>query len=141
MARDLNEAMHDSFACFNEYIVRQARALGLYPVSGTRVPRSQTHVSSFFILYIFYVFWTQRWFYDCHLALSGEEGDINNVAGSLIKNLDTHFGTYVKSGLEEPLEEMTLIYALRFLRYRCPVCREYGGTLVTCLTRTCQPPA
>jgi hypothetical protein len=139
IARGLNEAMHDSYACFMEYIARQARALGLYPAAGTRVPTSKTHVSSFFTLYIFYVFWTQRWFYDCHQALTGTEGDINFVAGSLIKNLDTHFGTYVKSALEEPLEEMTLIYGLRFLRYRCPVCREYGGGLATCLTRSCHP--
>jgi len=139
VARSLNEAMHDSYACFMEYLARQARALGLYPASGTRVPTCKTHVSTFFILYIFYAFWTQRWLSDCHQALEGDEEGINQVAGSLIKNLDTHFGTYVKSVLEEPLEEMTLIYALRFLRYRCPVCREYGGALVTCLTRTCHP--
>jgi hypothetical protein len=139
-ARDLNEAMNDSFAIFTEYLMRQARAAGLFPVTGTRVPHSKTHVSSFFTLYIFYVFWTQRWFYDCHMSLAGTGEDIATAASSLVKNLDTHFGTYVRSVLEEPLEEMTLVYALRFLRYRCPVCREYGGGLVTCLTRTCHPP-
>ena len=126
-----------------EAVTTEATAAGGVARSPTLNAAASSHPNTGsvdrFILYIFYVFWTQRWFYDCNLTLSGGEMDINNIAGSLIKNLDTHFGTCVKSVLAEPLEEMTLIYALRFLRYRCAVCREYGGGLAACLTRTGHP--
>jgi len=138
-ARRLNDMIVDESNLCYEMLIERLDLLNLRPSPGTFTLSNPHHISGWMVFIVWWHSRLTRWLYACYHAPRSEDTDLATIVKSLTKSLPESFTTHVSNVLARPPVDLYLIFGLRYLGYKCCVCREPGSPWVICVNSKCHP--